>query len=190
MTDQEIIDAYNVVAQDVRNRTAQSAAEIGNAQRSLGTLAERVASPTGQTSGLANYTYNRLLRPTVDSSAAALVTQGLSQALTNNLTNSLLAAKQRYNDAKNKYTVASTTPKTTTSTGRNPYTEASDKDYTPDAVMRSFVPYGTIDGVQYMWNPDTKHVVINGVEMEVTPEQWHQRMKQRTPGGGGGGGGW
>ena len=40
MTPDEIMQAYEVVAQDVRNRTAQDAAMIGNAQRSLGTLAK------------------------------------------------------------------------------------------------------------------------------------------------------
>ena len=107
MNPDQIIEAYKVVAQDVQNRAAEQAARIGNAQRSLGTLAERVASPTGQTSGLANYTYNRLMRPTVDSTAASLTTTGYANALENNLKTNLREAKNRYEDAKNRYTVAS-----------------------------------------------------------------------------------
>lgn len=132
MTPDEIIEAYNVVAQDVQNRTANEAARIGNAQRSLGTLAERVASPSGQTSGLANYTYDRTMRPAVDSTVASLVTTGYANALDNNLKSSLRAAKNRYEDAKNRYTVASASGGgggTTGGGGSNGYKEATDPSY-------------------------------------------------------------
>lgn len=131
MSPEEIIEAYNVVAQDVKDRAAQDAAVIGNSQRSLGPLASTVASPSGQTSGLANYTYNRVLRPTLETTTTGLITQGKAQALQTNLTNELLAAKQRYEDAKNNYTVASTAPKTTSSSdGSGVYKETSDIEVT------------------------------------------------------------
>lgn len=107
MDESQIIDAYNLLAQQVQDDAAARAAQIGNAQRSLGTLAGRVASPTGQTSGLANYTYNRLMRPTVDTTAAALVTQGKAQSLEKMLGDQLRAAKNAYEDARNRYQVAS-----------------------------------------------------------------------------------
>ena len=107
MSPEEIIEAYNVLTKDVTDYTAQEAAKIGNSQRSLGTLAERVASPSGQTSGLANYTYDRTLRPTVDSLAASLTTEGKAQALDKYLDTKLRAAKNAYEDAKNAYTVSS-----------------------------------------------------------------------------------
>ena len=107
MTPQEIIDAYNVLANDVTTQAANDAAKIGNSQRSLGTLAERVASPSGQTSGLANYTYNRIMRPNVDTATTALITKGKAQALQTELTNELLAAKQRYENSKNSYATSS-----------------------------------------------------------------------------------
>lgn len=110
MDEKSIIEAYNVLAQDVQNQAAQRAAQIGNAQRSLGTLASRVASPTGQTSGLANYTYNRLMRPTVDTTAAALVTQGKAQSLEKMLGDQLRAAKNAYEDARNRYQINTTLP--------------------------------------------------------------------------------
>lgn len=107
MTPQEIIDAYNVLTNDVATQAANDAAKIGNSQRSLGALAERVASPSGQTSGLANYTYNRLMRPNVDTATTALITKGKAQALQTELTNRLLAAKQNYENSKNSYTTSS-----------------------------------------------------------------------------------
>ena len=107
MTPDEIIEAYNVLAQNVQDNTAQEAARIGNAQRSLGTLAERVASPSGQTSGLANYTYDRTMRPVVDSTSKALVTQGLATGLQTNLSDALREAKNRYEDARNRATASS-----------------------------------------------------------------------------------
>lgn len=125
MSPEEIIEAYNVVAQDVQNQAAQDAAIIGNSQRSLGPLAAAVASPSGQTSGLANYTYNRLMRPALDTTTTGLITQGKAQAMQTDLTNRLLEAKQRYEDAKNAYTVASTTPRTT-GDGANLYQEEDD----------------------------------------------------------------
>ena len=147
MTPDEIMQAYEVVAQDVRNRTAQDAAMIGNSQRSLGTLAERVASPSGQTSGLANYTYNRLLRPTVDTATTALITQGRAQALQTDLTNKLLAAKQNYEDAKNAYTVASTTP--SNNNNNNLYDEKTDTPFSGEKVVNPKA--GTILGTQFIF---------------------------------------
>lgn len=116
MSPDERIAAYDEAVQVLNNYTAQEAAKIGNSQASLGLMAERLARPSGTTSGLANYTYDRTLRPTIDSLSASLTTTGRSQALEKQLYDAITAAKNRYEDAKNKYTVASTTPKTATTT--------------------------------------------------------------------------
>lgn len=129
MTPEEIIEAYDVLANEVSNDMAQRAQVVGNSQRSIGGLAEVVANPSGQTSGVANYTYNRLLRPTVDTLTTSLITGGRSQAMDRYLKNELMAAKNAYEDAKNNYTVAATTPKTTTG-GSNGYREQTDNEYT------------------------------------------------------------
>lgn len=117
MTPEEIMQAYDVLVQEGNQYAAQEAAKVGNSQRSIGNFAERVASPSGQTSGLANYTYNRVMRPTVDSLATTLTTTGKSQAMDRYLKDELMKAKNAYEDAKNAYTVASTTPKTTNKDG-------------------------------------------------------------------------
>ena len=126
MSPEEIIEAYNVLVQEGNDYAAQEAAKVGNSQRSIGGLAEKVASPSGQTSGLANYTYNRTMRPVVDSLAASLTTTGKSQAMDRYLKDELMKAKNAYEDAKNNYTIASTTPK-------NPgYREQTDGTYSLD----------------------------------------------------------
>lgn len=110
MTPEEIMAAYDVLVQEGNNYAAQEAAKIGNSQASLGLMAERVARPSGVTSGLANYTYNRTLRPAVDSLAANLTVQGKSQAMSRYLKDELMKAKSAYEDAKNNYTLASSAP--------------------------------------------------------------------------------
>lgn len=112
MTPEEIMQAYDVLVQEGNDYAAREAAKVGNSQRSIGGLAEVVANPSGQTSGLANYTYNRTMRPVVDSLAATLTTTGKSQAMDRYLKDELMKAKNAYEDAKNAYTVAATTPKT------------------------------------------------------------------------------
>ena len=110
---EERIQEYQQAVDVLNNYAAQEAAKIGNSQASLGLMAERVARPSGVTSGLANYTYNRTLRPTVDTLAANLATQGYSAGLNKQLSDAIREAKSRYEDARNAYTTAATTPRTT-----------------------------------------------------------------------------
>lgn len=126
MTPEEIMQAYDVLVQEGNDYAAREAAKVGNSQRSIGGLAEAVANPSGQTSGLANYTYDRVMRPTVDSLAASLTTTGKSQAMDRYLKDELMKAKNAYEDAKNNYTVAATTPKTPSTGG---YREQTDGEY-------------------------------------------------------------
>ena len=142
MTPEEIIEAYDVLANDVRDYTAQQAQAIGNSQRSIGGLAEVVANPSGQTSGLANYTYNRLLRPTVNTLSTALETQGRSQGMDRYLKDELMKAKAAYEDAKNSYTVAATTPKTTSGGGGSK--EVTDDGY--EVTKSPYIEEGTYTG--------------------------------------------
>lgn len=123
MSPEEIIEAYDVLVQEGNNYAAQEAAKVGNSQRSIGGLAEAVANPSGQTSGLANYTYNRLLRPTVDTIATNLTTAGLSQGMDRYLKDQLTAAKNAYEDAKNRYTVAASSGVGGDNGGIDPYNE-------------------------------------------------------------------
>lgn len=112
MSPEERIQEYQQAVDVLNNYVAQEAAKIGNSQASLGLMAERVARPSGMTSGLANYTYDRTLRPTIDALAANLSTQGYSAGLNKQLSDAIMAAKNRYENARNAYTTAATTPRT------------------------------------------------------------------------------
>ena len=137
MSPEEIIEAYNVVAASTNDYVEQEAAKIGNSQRSLGTLASRLASPSGQTSGLANYTYDRTLRPVVDTLTAELTTKGKAQALQNKLDTELRNAKNNYESAKNAATVAAAT-----SANSSNYSETTDAAYTGE--QQPHTPAGTV----------------------------------------------
>lgn len=144
MTPDEIMEAYNVIASSTNDYVEQEAAKIGNSQRSLGTLAERVASPSGQTAGLANYTYDRTLRPVVDTLTTELVTKGKAQALQNTLDTALRNAKNAYESARN---AAASSPSSVTPPvgGNKPYTETTDAAYTGEKLP--YISAGTITGV-------------------------------------------
>lgn len=142
MSPEEIMQAYDVLVQEGNQYAAQEAAKVGNSQRSIGGLAEAAANPSGQTSGLANYTYNRTMRPVVDSLAASLTTTGKSQAMDRYLKDELMKAKNAYEDAKNAYTVAATTPKTNSGGGSK---EVTDDGYTVE--KQPYIEEGTITGV-------------------------------------------
>lgn len=160
MNPEERIASYQEAVDVLNNYVAQEAAKIGNSQASLGLMAERVARPSGTTSGLANYTYDRTLRPTLDSLAATLTTTGYSQGLEKQLYDALTAAKNRYEDAKNRYTVASTAPKTTNPNNQQTFTEDTTTEYT---VSESPVPSkGTILGVGTSGNGQYVVTVADG----------------------------
>lgn len=103
MSPEEIIQTFEVLAPEVEARAANDAAIIGNAQRSLGPLAAAVASPDNQTHGLANYTYNRTLRPRVDQMRDAMIVQGLNMGLNRELQNRMTAAQLAQQRAQQRY---------------------------------------------------------------------------------------
>lgn len=159
MTPEEIMQAYDVLVQEGNDYAAQEAAKVGNSQRSIGGLAEVVANPSGQTSGLANYTYNRLLRPTVDTLATSLTTTGKSQAMDRYLRDELMKAKNTYEDAKNNYTRAATAPKSNNG-GNDTYTEQTDTEFNGEQVP--YIGKGTVIGVGTTGNGVYDIIVADG----------------------------
>lgn len=149
MSPEERVAAYDEAVQVLNNYAAQEAAKIGNSQASLGLMAERVARPSGATSGLANYTYNRTLRPTVDTLAANLTTSGRSQALEKQLYDALTAAKNRYEDAKNRYTVSSSAATNNNNNAGGTGLTNNIVGNTTDsgATQKPYPPAGTITGI-------------------------------------------
>lgn len=189
MTPDEIIEAYNVLAQNVQDNTAQEAARIGNAQRSLGTLAARVASPSGQTSGLANYTYDRTLRPVVDSTSKALITQGLATGLQTNLSNALRAAKSRYDNARASAVAGSggsggSNGTTGGTNGKNGGTEVTDVEYWGGPVVEpNYYNIGTWDAMHnYLNMLGDRQAKLNALEYAhdqgmISDEEYQQRLR-------------
>ena len=161
MTPEEIMQAYDVLAQEGNQYAAQEAAKIGNSQASLGLMAERVARPTNTTSGLANYTYDRTMRPTVDSLAAGLAVSGKSQALDRYLKDELMKAKNAYEDAKNSYTTAATTPKTNNGGGNHTEKVYGDGDDS-GASQIPYTPKGTVIGTGTSGNGVYDVIVADG----------------------------
>lgn len=163
------IQAYQQAVDVLNQFTAQEAAKIGNSQASLGLMAERVARPSGMTSGLANYTYNRTLRPTIDTLAANLTTTGYSQALQKQLSDAIMAAKNRYEDAKNRYTVASTTP-STASSSTGGWTEQTGKAQTgevePKTVENTDEVVTGMSALDLDKNWTTRYIMLGGASMD------------------------
>ena len=213
MTPEEIIEAYDVLSSNLQDSAARESQIIGNSQRSIGGLAAAVASPSGQTSGLANYTYNRIMRPTINTLATNLETQGRAQALDRNLKNQLLAAKAAYEDAKNRYTVAASGGGNGNNGNTDTYKEKTVGS--GDEPQASQIPYtaeGTVIGTGSTGNGLYDIIVADG-KGGFTTHQYYGPSKEEAlnkyyrdyggspsgsngngvsggGGGGGGGGGW
>lgn len=101
-TPQDIVDVYNVLAPMSTDYANANIERAGQAQSSYGPLAQ-AAMGNSQTAGIGNYTYNRLVRPSVDTMRDQLVVSGLSTALNKQISDSLNAARENYNRAARRY---------------------------------------------------------------------------------------
>ena len=88
-------EIYKVLAPMSTDYANAQAEQIGQAQRSMGTLAGRTMG-NSQTAGLGNYTYNRLIRPQVDTMRDELLVKGYTAQLNKLLSDSLSSAKSNY----------------------------------------------------------------------------------------------
>jgi len=100
-TPQDIVDTYAVLAPMATDYANANLERAGQAQASYGPLAQ-AAMGGSQTAGIGNYTYNRLVRPAVDTMRDQLIVEGYSAALNKQLSDSLNAAKRNYNRATRK----------------------------------------------------------------------------------------
>lgn len=101
-TPQDIVDIYNVLAPMSTDYANANMERAGQAQSSYGPLAQ-AAMGDSQTAGIGNYTYNRLIRPSVDTMRDQLIVSGLSTALNKQISDSLSAARENYNRATRRY---------------------------------------------------------------------------------------
>ena len=98
MEPQEIAAVYETLAPMATDYANANIERAGQAQASIGPLAEAVMGGN-RTAGIGNYTYNRLVRPSVDTLRDQLLVEGYSAALNKQLSDSLNAAKENYNRA-------------------------------------------------------------------------------------------
>lgn len=102
MTPDQITETYEVLAPMSTDYANANLERAGQAQASYGPLAQ-AAMGDSQTAGIGNYTYNRLVRPAVDTMRDQLIVEGYSAALNKQLSDSLNAAKQNYSRATRRY---------------------------------------------------------------------------------------
>lgn len=95
MNQEDITQIYETLAPMAGDYVNAQAEQIGQAQRSMGPLAANVQGST--TSGLGNYTYNRLMRPQVDVMRDEIRVQGYANQLNRLLSDALNNARNNYN---------------------------------------------------------------------------------------------
>lgn len=102
MTPDQITETYEVLAPMATDYANANLERAGQAQASYGPLAQ-AAMGGSQTAGIGNYTYNRLVRPAVDTLRDQLIVEGYSNSLNKQLSDSLNAARNNYNRATRRY---------------------------------------------------------------------------------------
>lgn len=102
MSPEEIAATYEVLAPMATDYANANLERAGQAQASYGPLAQ-AAMGDSQTAGIGNYTYNRLVRPAVDTMRDQLIVEGYSAALNKQLSDALNKAKENYNRASRRY---------------------------------------------------------------------------------------
>lgn len=107
MSPDEISATYEVLAPMATDYANANLERAGQAQTSYGPLAT-AAMGDSQTAGIGNYTYNRLVRPAVDTIRDQLIVEGYSSALNRQLSNALNQAKQNYSRASRSYSLGKT----------------------------------------------------------------------------------
>lgn len=102
LTPQGIAEIYEVLAPMSTDYANANLERAGQAQASYGPLAQ-AAMGNSQTAGVGNYTYNRLVRPAVDTMRDQLIVEGYSNALNKQISDSLRNAQENYNRAARRY---------------------------------------------------------------------------------------
>lgn len=98
MTPDQITETYEVLAPMATDYANANLERAGQAQASYGPLAQAAMSDS-QTAGIGNYTYNRLVRPAVDTLRDQLIVEGYSNSLNKQLSDTLNKARENYNRA-------------------------------------------------------------------------------------------
>lgn len=106
MEQEEITKIYETLAPMAGDYLNAQAEQIGQAQQSMGPMAANVMGQS-QTSGLGNYTYNRLMRPQIDTMRDEILVKGYTNSLNKMLSDKLKAARDAYNSRSSGTTTSS-----------------------------------------------------------------------------------
>lgn len=162
-TPESIKEITEVLAPQSTNYANDIAEQIGQAQSSMGPNAA-AAMGQSQTAGLGNYTYNRLLRPTVDTLRDEILVEGYKDALNALLSDALRAAKRNYEKS------GGTT--TTTNSGWDGTVEKNNGGDTDDFWKSATVTDDTASyGLREIKRPSG-----------LTDEQWYEYAKKWVAG--------
>lgn len=101
MTPDEITATYDTLAQVPQQTAEQAIGQLGQQQAAQGPSAAAMGASGGY--GIGNYTYNRLVDPTVQQLSTQLVSTGRSQALNRAISLALAQAQENYRNAYNSY---------------------------------------------------------------------------------------
>lgn len=142
MTPDQITETYEVLAPMATDYANANLERAGQAQASYGPLAQ-AAMGDSQTAGVGNYTYNRLVRPAVDTMRDQLIVEGYSAALNKQLSDALNKAKENYNRAARRNNNPSTDPDDTTGGGQTKIGGYDDVDSGAGATGSPMVLYNT-----------------------------------------------
>lgn len=94
MEQEDITQIYETLAPMAGQYANAQAEQIGQAQQSMGPLAANTMGTT--TSGLGNYTYNRLMRPQVDVMRDEILVEGYRNQLNRALSDAYNTARRNY----------------------------------------------------------------------------------------------
>ena len=97
MTADDIASIYNELAQVPQSAATIATEALGQQQAAQGGLAAAMGATGGN--GIGQYTYDRMIMPTVDSLTAQLVAEGKQAQYNALMEKALKAAKQRYSNA-------------------------------------------------------------------------------------------
>lgn len=148
----DVAEIYEVLAPMAGDYANAQAERIGMAQQSMGPLAAATMGTT--TSGLGNYTYNRLMRPQVETMRDAILVQGYTNQLNKLLSDTLNQARKNY---QRRVSSGGSTKKTTdTGDGSFPIEEQRVGDsVTPQTISSEVLVDGSEPG-QYTYTAKNK----------------------------------
>ena len=101
MSPSELESVYNDLSQVPQQTAEQAIGQLGQQQAAQGPSAAAMGASGGY--GIGNYTYNRLVDPTVQQLSTQLVSTGRSQALNRAISLALSQAQENYRNAYNSY---------------------------------------------------------------------------------------